>query len=678
MKDKMYFSAMPYAPSNAPVFEETSSKDWVTMGHDNLWPLYLEELMLGSGMHNAIIKGVGDMVYGHGLDAANKDNFIDQWLRVRMLFGDETCLRRAAFDLKLYGQCYLNPIWNENRTSIVEVNHIPASAVRAGVANDDDEVEVYWHSADWSNLSQNPPQAIPAFNPQDRIAASSIVHVKLYNPQSFYYGLPDYIGGLSWAYADKQIAEFHASSLQQGLFPSMLINFKNGIPTDEERMKIERLIYDKFGSASNAGKFLITFSDGADEAPTFEAFQPQDPQKTFAFYSEQITTQVLCAHRVTSPLLFGLRTTGGGFGNNADEMKESYELFHNAVVRPMQDVLIDGLRPILSAMNITLDLHFKKLQPASFLYVEEMAIGEEEMANKDASYNGGQISGAVEVLVKVQEGIITEEQAKVFLVQMLQFTPAVADALFTEGVSAIGIVTKEEDEKEEDLEEVDAQTQMSRQGRITEKEGDAWLRALAEKDAQVPDNFFFLKEESVTDTQQDHKMHARRTFGLDSYSNYGEASIYGDVISPKGYLYAVRYAYEKTSKDTPVGESRDFCIEMMDLSDGGVMYRYEDIALGEAGSMSEAGENGSFARAGESKYDIFEWAGGVNCQHGWKRRIFVYKPEGELGEFVDIAEAHAEWDNLVAGQFDDVMERVGNNPYIVQQGGEAVAPRDKQ
>ena len=670
--DKMFFSALPYAPSNAPVFEEASNKEWVAMGHDNLWPLYLEELMLGSGMHNAIIKGVGDMVFGHGLDAANKDNFIDQWLRVKTLFGDEACLRRAAFDLKLYGQCYLNPIWNENRTSIVEVNHIPASSVRAGVANDDDEVEVYWHSADWSNLSQNPPQAIPAFDPKSRTAASSLVHIKLYNPQSFYYGLPDYIGGLSWAYADKQIAEFHASSLQQGLFPSMLINFKNGIPTDEERMKIERLIYDKFGSASNAGKFLITFSDGADEAPTFEAFQPQDPQKTFAFYSEQITTQVLCAHRVTSPLLFGLRATGGGFGNNADEMKESYELFHNAVVRPMQNVLIEGLRPMLSAMNITLDLHFKKLQPASFLYVEDMAVGEDELANKDASYNGAQIASAVEVLVKVQEGIITEEQAKVFLVQMLQFTPSVADALFTEGVSAIGIVSEEEKEKEEDLEEVDAQTQMSRQGRITKEQGDAWLRKLADKHSPVDeDRFFFLKEESVTDTKVDHRLHTRRNFGLEDYSNIEEFSEWGEIVSPKGYLYAVRYAYEKTSKDTPQGASRDFCVEMMELSDAGVEYRYEDIQ-----DMSDDGVNGQFAQAGSSTYPIFDWAGGKNCQHGWKRRIYIYD-KGEY-TFSDLDEALAEWDNLVMGQFDDVMSKVGNNPYVVQQGDEAVAPRDKQ
>lgn len=664
-------SVMPYAGTPTPTFEESNRHEWIDAGEDNMWFLYLESLMLGSGMHNAIVKGVADMIFGHGLDATYKDQHIDQWLKVKVLFGDETCLKRSAFDLKLYGQCYLNVIWSQDRTTISEVHHVPCANIRSGKVNDEDEVTHFYYSTDWENVSQHPPQVIPAFTPSDRTAASQIVQIKLYNPQSFYYGLPDYIGSLSWIDADAKVADFHSSSLENGLFPSMVINFRSGVPSDEERQKLERLIYDKFGSASNAGKFLITYSDSADDAPTFEAFQPSDPQKTYAFYSEQIVTQVLSGHRVTSPLLFGLRSEGGGFGSNADEMRDAYELFHNLVIRPFQETFIRGLRPMLSAMGITLDLHFKKLQPASFLYVEEMNL-EEAAVDKDASYNGAQIASAVEVLVKVQEGILTEEQAKVFLVQMLQFSPQVAEALFTEGVSAIGIVEEEEAQEEVDTTEEEADIQLSRQGRITTAQGEEWLTRLADKNAPVDtDRFFFLKEESVTDTKIDHRLHNRRNFGLEDYSNIEEFSEWGEIVSPKGYLYAVRYAYEKTSKDTPEGASRDFCVEMMELSDAGVEYRYEDIQ-----AMSDDGVNGQFAQAGSSSYPIFDWAGGKNCQHGWKRRIYIYD-KGEY-TFEDLDEALAEWNELVEGRFEDVMEQVGNNPYIVQQGEEAVAPRDKQ
>ena len=452
----------------------------------------------------------------------------------------------------------------------------------------------------------------------------------------------------------------------------MVINFRSGVPSDEERQKLERLIYDKFGSASNAGKFLITYSDSADEAPTFEAFQPSDPQKTYAFYSEQIVTQVLSGHRVTSPLLFGLRNEGGGFGSNADEMRDAYELFHNLVVRPFQESFIRQLRPMLSAMGITLDLHFSKLQPASFLYVEEMNL-DDAAVDKDASYNGAQIASAVEVLVKVQEGILTEDQAKVFLVQMLQFSPQVADALFVEGVSAIGVV-EEEEAQETEVEEVDeAEVQLSRQGRISEEEGHAWLHKLSDKHSPVDADkfFFFLKEESVKNPTIDHRLHNKRNFALEDYANPSEFSEWGEIVSPKGYLFAVRYAYEVCSTDNVPGKSRDFCVEMMELSDAGVEYRYEDIQ-----DMSDDGVNGQFAASGQRTYRLFDWAGGLNCQHGWKRRIYIYD-QGEY-TFSDLDEALMEWNDLVGDRFNDVMDAVGNNPYIVQQGEEAVAPRDKQ
>ncbi len=183
--------------------------------------------------------------------------------------------------------------------------------------------------------------------------------------------------------------------------------------------------------------------------------------------------------------------------------------------------------------------------------------------------------------------------------------------------------------------------------------------------------FFFLKEESVKNPTIDHRLHHRRNFALEDYANPSEFSEWGEIVSPKGYLFAVRYAYEVCSTDNVPGKSRDFCVEMMELSDAGVEYRYEDIQ-----EMSDDGVNGQFAQSGQRTYRLFDWAGGVNCQHGWKRRIYIYD-QGEY-TFANLDEALIEWNELVGDRFNDVMDAVGNNPYIVQQGDEAVAPRDKQ
>jgi hypothetical protein len=165
----------------------------------------------------------------------------------------------------------------------------------------------------------------------------------------------------------------------------------------------------------------------------------------------------------------------------------------------------------------------------------------------------------------------------------------------------------------------------------------------------------------------DHRIHERMAFGLEEYDNHTEYSEWGDVVSPKGYHFALRYRYSTNDStvESKTGVSREFCQEMVDLSKGGTMYRYEDIS-----DMSADGINGQFAAEGEDTYNIFEWKGGVNCYHSWWRVIYVYAPNG------DVSSAGVE--EVLSSEWDATMRRVGNNPYVPQKGDEALRPIDDQ
>lgn len=650
---KFAFNILNYQSTNTPTFRESRTDDYIEMGADNQYPHYLEELYVSSSMHSAIVNGVAQMIYGEGLDAVYKDFNVEQWLKVQGIFGDKECLKRAALDLKLYGQCFMNVIWSEDRKTVSAVHHVPAATIRCGVANDSDEVEVYYHKTDWTD--NKPPQAIPAFNTSNRTAASQMIHCKLYNPLSFYYGLPDYLGSTNYIEVDASLGEYNLSAISNGFFPSTILNFNSGTPTEEERAELERLVYNKFSGATNAGKILMTFNDTAEEAPTVESFNISDAHRVFEYLSSEVMIKVLSGHRVTSPLLFGIRNEGGGFGSNAEEMKDAYDLFYNTVVLPFQRILLDGLRPVFAAAGITLDLYFKPLKPASFLTVDNQFGAAADTTDKDASYNGAQIASAVEVLVKVQEGILTEEQAKVFLVQMLQFTPEVADALFVQGVDAIAKV-----QDEEESEEAVAETQLSK------KKSSDWLPQLRELDSRVGEGYYLVKSEVVTDTQSDHDLHAAKLqLFYAEYSDKEAVSEARDIVSKQGYYFAVRYRYEETADTPPVDpnyKSRDFCEEMMELSLDGVEYRWEDLL-----EMENDGVNGQFAPRGRSSYSIVDWKGGVYCRHGFVRNIYIYAPDGEPTEVERLE---------FAGAWDDVMQRVGNNFEVEQPGFEIVAPID--
>ena len=276
-------------------------------GDNDLYPYFLQDLYASSAIHNAIVRGTADMIYGNGLTSEFKDDHVDQWLEVVKLIGDGECLRRAAFDIKMFGQCYFNVIWSVDRSRPAEVHHIPVAHVRAGVADNEDSPVMYYLADDWSKASGKPTQPIPAFNTEDRTAASQIMHVRMYSPMNHYYAVPDYIGSTNYIELDRDISEFHLNNIKNGLFPSMMLTFNNGIPTDDEREEMERAIYNKFSGASNAGKILINWNDNAEDAPKIDPFNLTDPHKIYDYLSDQVLQRILSGHRVTSPLLFGLR-----------------------------------------------------------------------------------------------------------------------------------------------------------------------------------------------------------------------------------------------------------------------------------------------------------------------------------------------------------------------------------
>ena len=376
---KQQFSILGVPTHEIPLFEEKQGRTWVAYGSDDSYGQYLERLFLQSSIHSAIVSGVGDMIYGEGLDATDRelnDGKKEQWLRLQTLLDNSSAdlLKKVALDLKLYGQAYINTIWSRDRMRIAEMKHLPVHCMRSGLADASGEVELYFYATQWN--SRTKPLAIKAYSETDRTEASRVLHIKRYAPSFHYYGLPDYQGSTGYIELDKEIQTFHLQNLKNGLFPSMMLNFTNGIPTDEERFEIERKVMDKFSGADNAGKLLITFNDGQDTAPTFTPINTNGNDGLYQYLSSEVASKVLSGHRVTSPLLFGVRGDGTGFGNNADELRDSYSLFTNSVVLPFQNLILDSLAPVFSTNGIDLDLFFKPLRPADFL---DLSAPEQEM-----------------------------------------------------------------------------------------------------------------------------------------------------------------------------------------------------------------------------------------------------------------------------------------------------------
>jgi hypothetical protein len=231
---------------------------------------------------------------------------------------------KLVLDLELFNGFAVAVTWSKLGT-IAKMEHVPFEKIRV------DKEEKMFQVADWYNddMMQLFPKVgdiekIPAFDPENRLG-KQLFYYRVYAAGVKHYPLPEYIGGNAWIEADVQVANFHNNNLRNNFWGGYLINFNNGIPTPEEQGDIERQIKRKFSGTDNAGRFVVTFNDDAAKAPTLEPLTPSDMDKQFEILNKAIQQEIFIAHRVTNPMLFGVKTEGQLGGRN--ELVEAYELF---------------------------------------------------------------------------------------------------------------------------------------------------------------------------------------------------------------------------------------------------------------------------------------------------------------------------------------------------------------
>ena len=327
-------------------YRETPNREgFVNYGDDNLFPQYLVDLYHSSATHNALVTSIAMMIYGEGFDANDLEGRLafDQWN-----LNDE--LRKACLDFKIQGGFALEVNWSLDRTTIANVSHLPFENVRSGFVNEDEKVEYYYYSKDWSDKREE-PEEICCFDVNKKLDhPTQIMYVKPFSPGSFYYPKPDYIGSINYIELDKEISIYHINNIQNGMSPSFSIHFKNGIPPQEERNRIRMDIERQLSGAGNAGKFIVTYSDDPERKPDFEPFQLSDADKQYQFLSEEVTGKIMIGHRVTNPMMFGVATPGKLGGGT--ELEASAVIFDKNVVVPARRVVEDAVKTLLNAAGL--------------------------------------------------------------------------------------------------------------------------------------------------------------------------------------------------------------------------------------------------------------------------------------------------------------------------------------
>jgi predicted transcriptional regulator len=350
----MIFQRINFHDNKLPVFKENKAKGFVTFGADNLYPDFLIELFNKSPKHNAIVSakasyvaGIGTEVYGQSTtDTAKIQNKLKS---INAYETYEELKAKVAYDAELFNGFAVEVIWNKAKTAPSEYYHIPFKDVRKGLEGE------YVYCADWTDTKAEKIHYQP-YNPITR-ESKQLYYCQFYRPGQGEYPLPDYVGALKYIEVDTEISNYYLNSIKNGFTAQTHIQLFKGIPLPEEARATARRFKENYQGTDNAGGLIIQYNDPTEKESVISNLQPSDFDKQFDLLNKTVQQEIFVAHKVNSPMLFGVRVEGQLGGRS--ELIEAYEMFHHAYIEPRQQKIDDTfaylLEPIASVKLETIN-----------------------------------------------------------------------------------------------------------------------------------------------------------------------------------------------------------------------------------------------------------------------------------------------------------------------------------
>ena len=401
-----------------PVEMKDKKMGFMKWGVKNDYPFFLIELLNGSAWHQGIIRSKTFYIAGSGLEVTSGD----ATAFMQNPFSDfdmNEIVQRMVFDFEVFGAMAVIGTWNREGSRVVRWEYIDLDAIR--ISQDE---RTYYVSDDWNAREQTAEgtnfRTYPALDETNPVGSFILYYkepAKKAKGEQGIYPKPAYYGGITAIQTDVDISKFHMYEIQNGFKAGTLINMASGFPeTAEEERKIKEQIKGRTQSVEDAGEIIITFSDSADTAPTVLSLNGNDLSDRYLMTEKSVQQNILVAHSVTSPSLFGI-IKDGSF--NAAESADLFEIFKMTYVNARQkqvEWMVNYMAKISGAMAT---LKLKDVSPiASVVKALEPVTAPTTPTATDvpvdvakSALNGAQIASLVEVVAQIKAGILTADSA---------------------------------------------------------------------------------------------------------------------------------------------------------------------------------------------------------------------------------------------------------------------------
>jgi len=328
-----------FASAEIPKFLEKKNQNIVYFGVDNIYPFELIDLYNDSSTHNAIINGKVGYTVGNGL--YSEDLATKKWLSFANIDEDWTSLlKRISLDYELFNGYAIEVI----KTGVGnQYHHIDFANIRVGLDGGlqySDE----WITDKGTRNGKPKIQYLDRYNPKDQEQKRGVIYHVDYRPNLKYYPLPVYVGSLAEIKTDVQIGDYWLNEVKNGFVGGTLIQHNNGVPeTQAEAKEFEETFQDKFGKATGT-KIVHLFAPSKENGSEISNLNGNDLHERYLEMSNRVKESIFIGHRVTNPILFGVKEAGQLGARN--ELDLAYEIFTNTYIAERQNTLLRTIKKL--------------------------------------------------------------------------------------------------------------------------------------------------------------------------------------------------------------------------------------------------------------------------------------------------------------------------------------------
>ena len=381
---------------------------FIKWGKKNDYPYFLIDLYNGSAWHQGIIKNKTYYIAGGGLEvvSGNMQPFIENKYAE---FDMNEIAEMLAHDYEMFGGFCAIGTWNRDGSRVAVWEHVDLDSIRV-----DESERMYYISDDWTAMQQSAEKtnlrAIPALDMTNKTGKFIIYYkdpVKKTKKEKGIYPKPPYYGGITAIQTDVDISRFHMHEIANSFKGGTMISFTDGYPeTQEEAENIKAQVKGRSQSVEDAGEIVITFSDTKDKAPIVQSLNGNDLDKRYETTENSVQQNILVAHSVVAPSLFGVAPEGSF---NAAETGDLYEIFKKTYVESRQKRLEWMINYMAELSGFVGKVKLKDVAPigAEQPVVEAPATA----VTQESAFNRQDVNALMDIVSKLNDAKISHDSA---------------------------------------------------------------------------------------------------------------------------------------------------------------------------------------------------------------------------------------------------------------------------